>query len=105
MSCKFEMLSSVARKNDAAAESVEHPVDDGSRCAVSPGVLPASSCTFSAVSTAVISPDGVSVLSAAWMRVTAREGLLVTHAPMKVILFVRHGLGSYLLFRRKIGIF
>ena len=38
------MLSSVPHKTDVAAGSVEYPEDDGSRCAVSTGVLPASVC-------------------------------------------------------------
>ena len=49
MSFKLELLSSVAHKADIAAGSVEYPDDDGTRCAVSTGVLPASGCTFSAV--------------------------------------------------------
>ena len=51
------MLSSVAHKTDVAAGSVEYPEDDGSRRAVSTGVLPASGCTFSAVSAGGVSPD------------------------------------------------
>ena len=53
MSSQFEILSSVARKPDVAAGSVEYPENDGSRCAVSTGVLPAFGCTFSAVSAGV----------------------------------------------------
>ena len=77
MSSKFEMLSSVAHKTDVAAGSVAYPGDDGCRCAVSTGVLPASGGTFSAVSAAGCFPDRVSVSSAAWLRVTARKGLLL----------------------------
>ena len=51
------MLSSVAHKIDVATGSVEYPEDDGSRCAVTTGVLPASGCTFSAVSAGGVSPD------------------------------------------------
>ena len=57
MSSKFEILSSVADKTDVSAGSVEYPEDGGSRCAVSTGVLPASGCTISAVSSAGASPD------------------------------------------------
>ena len=44
------MFSSVAHKTYVEAESVEYPVDDGSRCAVSTGELHASGCTVSPVS-------------------------------------------------------
>ena len=77
MSSKFEMLSSVAHKTGVAAGSVEYPDDDGIRCAVSTGGLPASGCTFFAVSAGRVSPDWVSVSSAAWLRVTAHEDLLL----------------------------
>ena len=59
------MLSSVAHKTDVAAGSVEYPGDDGNRCTVSTGVLPASGCTFSDVPAGGVSPDLVSVSSAA----------------------------------------
>ena len=40
------MLSSVAHKTDIAAGSAEYPVHDGSRCAVSKGVLPVWAAHF-----------------------------------------------------------
>ena len=57
MSSKFEMLSSVTHETDVAAGSVDYPEDDGGRCAVSTGVLPAFGCTFPAVSAGGVSPD------------------------------------------------
>ena len=41
----------------AVGSSVEYPVDDGSRCGVSTGVLPASDCTLSVISNGGVSPD------------------------------------------------
>ena len=49
------MLPSVTHKTGVATESVEYPVDDEGRYAMSTGVLPASGCTFSAVSAGGVS--------------------------------------------------
>ena len=57
MSSKFKMLSSVAHNTNVAAGSADYPEDGGGRCAVSTGVLPASGCTFFAVSAGGVSLD------------------------------------------------
>ena len=48
MSSEYEMMSSVAYTTDVAAVNVEYPEDDGSKCAASTGVIPASGCICSA---------------------------------------------------------
>ena len=58
MSSTSEMLSSVASKLMLwLGVSVEYPVDDGSICAVSTGVFPASGGTIPAVSGEEVFPD------------------------------------------------
>ena len=47
----------MAQSPDVAAGSVAYHVDDGSRYAVSTGVLPVSGCTFFGVSAECFPPD------------------------------------------------
>ena len=51
------MVLSVAHKTDVAAGIVEYPDDDGSRCDVFTGLLPATGCIFSAASAEGVFPD------------------------------------------------